>query len=136
MKFLLFTLFITTTTNSAHAFTCNSEDSANKFDIEAQSFGKFTAKLYVRAVSHVFVGTKVNLDGLTDEYSFYDQNGDFAKFTLKKKNHDFPAQHCRYRHGCGHSRVPSTIELTQYTPKASTGKLEMEGQDSEYFKCF
>jgi hypothetical protein len=135
MKFLLLTLLLTVGTNSAYAITCNSEDSANKFDIEAHSFGKYTAKLYVRAISHVFAGTISKPDILTDEYSFYDQNGAYAKFTLKKKIHSSPSQHCRYRHGCGHSRVPSTISIAP-SKFADIGKLEIEGQDSEYFNCF
>ena len=135
MKFLLLTLLLTVGANSAYAITCNSVDSPNKFDIENHGFGKYTAKVYIRAISHVFAGSVESVDLFTDEYSFYDQNGDFAKFTLKKKIYDFPSQHCHYRHGCGHSRVPATIKFPK-NEDSYTGKLEIEGLDSEYFNCF
>lgn len=133
MKFLLLTLLLTLGANSAFALTCNSEDSPNKFDINHHGFGKYTGKLYVRAISNIFAGTKKQIDLLTDEYTFYNQDGEYAKFTLKKKIQNFPLPHCRYRHGCDHSRVPSNIPANF---ENHTGKLEIEGQESEYFSCF
>jgi hypothetical protein len=112
------------TSASSFALTCTSdENSVKKITLTDLHYNLVQGSESERVVGKVFAGKKTGGYFITN-YELFDQNGEFAEFTVNTNPPDI-GSHCRAR------VCPSQIPQN----KLKMGKLIIEGKQDEYFTC-